>query len=162
MPELLHKIDEARTFNKRSKLIIVSDANSFFIDAFLKGLKPPVKPDALITNRAEKTEEGYLKLSPYESQHTCPFCPQNLCKGNALSKYILKFGPFKKVFYTGDGGNDICPAVRLTEDDIVFVRKDYAMERIIKNGVWKGKQIHIRAKVVLWDDAATILEQASF
>jgi pyridoxal phosphate phosphatase PHOSPHO2 len=162
MPHLLHKIVASRNFNHLSKLIVISDANTFFIETYLSSLKPPVIPDTLITNKAEKTEEGYLKLTPYENQNQCPFCPHNLCKGAALTRYILRKGPFSKVYYTGDGGNDICPAVRLTENDVVFVRRNFAMDKIIKHGVWKGKQIHVRAKVVLWDDADTIEQEMSF
>lgn len=47
----------------------------------------------------------------------------------------------------GDGGNDICPAMKLSENDVVFVRRNYAMEKIIAHGYWKGQTIEIRAKV---------------
>lgn len=145
-----------RALHHRSKLIIISDANTFFIENFLSSLKPPVIPDAMITNQATKTGEGYLKLTPYENQTECPFCPRNLCKGNALVKYIAKKGPFERVFYTGDGGNDVCPVTRLSEKDVVFVRKGFAMEKIIKHGTWKGQRIEIKAKIVYWENAKEI------
>ena len=125
----------------------LSDANSFFIDTYLSSF---VTPDALITNQAEKTEEGYLKLTPYECQTECPFCPRSLCKGAALTKYISKKGPFEKVYYTGDGGNDVCPALRLTDADIVFARKNYAMD---KHGVWKGQTLEVKARIVYWENS---------
>jgi len=163
MPHLLHKIVMARrTLHHGSKLIIVSDANSFFIETFLSSLKPPVTPDFMVTNHAEKTEEGYLKLTPYETQTECPYCPRNLCKGIALLKYIEKHGPFEKVYYTGDGGNDICPAMKLGEDDIVFVRKNYAMDKILKHGSWKGQLVDVKARIVFWENAKEIEHEMIF
>jgi pyridoxal phosphate phosphatase PHOSPHO2 len=163
MPHLLHKIVLARAaLHHNSKLIIVSDANTFFIETFLSGLKPSVTPDAMLTNLAEKTEDGNLKLTPYENQTACNLCPRNLCKGNALLKYISKKGPFERVFYTGDGGNDICPATKLTENDVVFVRKNFAMDKILKHGTWKGQNVIIKAKVVLWENAKEIEREIQF
>jgi len=145
--------------NRRTKLIIISDANTFFIETYFSNQKPPVKLDGLITNKAERSPENYLKLTPYETQEQCPLCPRNLCKGTALMKYIEQNGPFKSVFYVGDGGNDVCPATRLTETDTVFVRKGFAMERIIMQGKWKDTQIKIRARIVFWEDAREIEDQ---
>jgi len=163
MPHLLHKIVMARrSLHHRSKLIIVSDANSFFIETFLSNLKPPVVPDTMITNQAEKTEEGFLKLTPYESQTDCPYCPKNLCKGSALMKYVEKKGPFEKIYYTGDGGNDICPALRLSKTDVVFVRKNFAMDKILKHGSWKGQVVDVKAKIIFWETAKEIEREMIF
>lgn len=163
MPHLLHRIVAARAASRHdSKLIIVSDANTFFIETFLSSLKPPVIPDAMITNHAEKTEDGFLKLTPYECQTECPFCPRNLCKGSALLRYMERKGPFERVFYTGDGGNDICPAIKLSENDVVFVRKDFAMDKILKHGTWKGQIIEIKARVIFWDSAKEIEREMDF
>lgn len=151
-----------RSLHHGSKLIIVSDANSFFIDTFLSNLKPPVTPDLVITNQADKTEEGFLKLTPFETQTECTFCPRNLCKGTALLKYIGKKGPFQRVYYTGDGGNDICPATKLTEMDVVFVRKNFAMDKILKHGSWKGQQLNIKAKIVFWEVGKEIEREMIF
>jgi len=162
MPHLLHKIMVARTVHLASKLIVVSDANSFFIDTFFAGLKPPVVPDAIFTNKAEKTEEGVLKLTPYECQTTCSYCPRNLCKGGVLSSYMESAGPFEKVYYIGDGGNDVCPALRLGEDDILFVRKNYSLEKILKQGIWKGTRLDVKARIVLWESAKEIEKEMCF
>ncbi|ODM95766.1 Pyridoxal phosphate phosphatase PHOSPHO2 [Orchesella cincta] len=162
MIELLQRISESRNVHHHSKLVVISDANTFFIQTFLTSRRPPLIADAIITNQADKTDEGYLKLTPYEQQQACPLCPRNLCKGAALERYIELKGPFNKVYYTGDGGNDVCPAMKLTENDVVFVRKNFAMEKIIAHGNWKGQNIDIKAKIVYWDDAKTIEEEMDF
>jgi len=162
MPHLLHKIMVARTVRLASKLIIVSDANSFFIETFFSAMKPPIVPDAMFTNKAEKTEEGVLKLTPYECQTGCPFCPRNLCKGGVLSSYMESAGPFERVYYVGDGGNDVCPGLRLGEEDILFVRKNFSLEKILKSGNWKGVKLDIKAKIVLWESAKEIEKEMCF
>ncbi len=80
----------------------------------------------------------------------------------ALTKYISKKGPFEKVYYTGDGGNDVCPALRLTDADIVFVRKNYAMDKILKHGVWKGQTLEVKARIVYWENAKEIEREMIF
>ncbi|CAL8074499.1 unnamed protein product [Orchesella dallaii] len=162
MIDLLQTISTSRNTHHHSKLLLISDANTFFIQTFLTSRRPPLIADAIITNQADKTDEGYLKLTPYEQQQACPLCPRNLCKGAALERYIEMKGPFNKVYYTGDGGNDVCPAMKLTENDVVFVRKNFAMEKIIAHGNWKGQNIDIKAKIVYWDDAKTIEEEMEF
>jgi len=110
MDTLLHRISAAREVNVGSQLLIISDANDFFIEASLSGLKPPVEPNLIITNPCIAPTDGvpealnYLQVKAYENQTTCPICPVNLCKGTALLKYIAENGPFQSVYYFGDGG----------------------------------------------------------
>jgi len=162
MGHLLAKIHASRLQRPRSELLVISDANDFFIESYFTGMQPPLKPDFIISNHADKSNEDYLRLTPYENQTTCVLCPKNLCKGEALLKHIEKQGPFNRVFYIGDGGNDICPAMKLQENDIVFVRKGFTMEKIIANRIWKGCLIHIKADIVYWDNAKTIEEFMEF
>jgi hypothetical protein len=107
---LLQRIRQAREENIGSQLIIVSDANDFFIEAALAGLQPRIYPDKVITNTAvlpqadaKPGENNYLQIKPYETQTHCPICPINLCKGDALVAHIKAEGPFATVFYSGDG-----------------------------------------------------------
>jgi len=162
MIPLLQRIAGSRNSSLNSKFVIVSDANTFFIETYLNSKKPPLIPDAIITNQATIAPEGYLKLTPYENQTTCQLCPRNLCKGQALQKYIEMKGPFLKVYYVGDGGNDVCPARYLTENDVVFVRRNFIMDKIIAKGYWKGQTIDIKARIVYWDDAGVIEEEMEF
>lgn len=113
MIPLLQRISASRNIHAHSRLVVVSDANNFFIETYLDSRKPPVVPDAIITNQAEKTDDGYLKLTPYEHQVKCPLCPRNLCKGAALLKYIEWKGPFNRVFYTGNSSLDALPLITI-------------------------------------------------
>jgi len=110
MVELLQRISASRNVHHHSKFVVISDANTFFIQTFLTSRRPPLIADAIITNQADKTDDGYLKLTPYEQQQTCPLCPRNLCKGAALERYIAMKGPFNKVYYTGNQASLACKA----------------------------------------------------
>jgi hypothetical protein len=67
------------------------------------------------------------------------------------------------VYYVGDGHNDLCPALRLSTKDLLFVRKGFGLEKIL-NGKMKvkgrpaieevGKEI--KAKTTFWDNAHVI------
>jgi len=99
------KRDESPT---GAQLLIMSDANLFFINTILQNSVPRIVPNEIITNPANPEEDGsLLLLEPYENQTECEFCPPNLCKGAALGNYITRNGPFDAVYYTGDGRNDL-------------------------------------------------------
>jgi 2-hydroxy-3-keto-5-methylthiopentenyl-1-phosphate phosphatase len=42
---------------------------------------------------------------------------------------------FERVFYCGDGDNDFCPSLRLTEKDFAFARKGFELEKVPTNRV---------------------------
>lgn len=119
MLPLLQKISTSRNVHPYSRFVVVSDANTFFIETYLQSRKPPLYPDAIITNQAETTEEGFLKLTPYENQCNCPLCPRNLCKGDALLRYIEMKGPFTKVYYSGKQVSIFIQFVNFTVDIVL-------------------------------------------
>lgn len=103
-------------------------------------------------NRGTSTSSA-LSISPFEFQTECKICPKNLCKGSAILKYMETKGPFTRVFYTGDGKNDVCPALKLNQRDVVFVRKNYTMyKKVLKS----TNSLGITAKLVFWEDAQVI------
>lgn len=77
--------------------------------------------DEIITNPAEFTSDGLLKLrrrvDPSGPQHSCKVgCSPNMCKGEELEAFMKRNGgweSFDQVVYVGDGGNDLCPALHL-------------------------------------------------
>lgn len=56
---------------------------------YSRALLPPTKTG--------KRKHGYIKLRPFEEQKECKICPRNLCKGKALTKYLMTQGPFTHV-----------------------------------------------------------------
>ena len=59
--------------------------------------------------------------------------------------------------------NDLCPAMKLKEKDIVFVRKGYTLEKIINLGHTKSNiPVKILAKIIYFDKADTIKNNMVF
>ena len=65
---------------------------------------------------------------------------------------------YKFVIYAGDGGNDFCPMLKLSSNDLAFVRKNYALERTISKMKQK-RGLEIQAKIIYWENCHGILEE---
>ena len=59
---------------------------------------------------------------------------------------------YSRICYVGDGGNDYCPALRLSSKDYVFARANYALERRL------SYSSEVKANVVVWNSGEIILE----
>ncbi|KAJ4454451.1 putative Pyridoxal phosphate phosphatase PHOSPHO2 [Paratrimastix pyriformis] len=117
---------------------ILSDANTFFIEAFLKhhGLSPLISHVA--SNPAHFDLTGQLRIDPYTLACPlpcpCQLCPANLCKGQVLSDWLHPVSQcqFDRVFYVGDGAGDLCPALRLSRPvGYVLARAGCSLERLL-------------------------------
>ncbi|XP_026496064.1 pyridoxal phosphate phosphatase PHOSPHO2-like [Vanessa tameamea] len=137
-------------------VLVLTDANSVFVNHWLKvhGLQEAVT--AVVTNRAFWKQDR-LYIEPCMRQTTCPRCPSNLCKSIALAQWCSS-RDYRRYVYSGDGRNDYCPATNLPAEAIVFPRKGYPMYDLIKKTL-SSPNPQIKAKVVPWDDAFTILEE---
>ncbi|KAF6024941.1 PHOSPHO2 [Bugula neritina] len=60
---------------------------------------------------------------------------------------------YSTVCYTGDGENDFCPSLRLTENDYVFPRATFPLEQMLKS-----RMSEVKAQVVPWK-SATVIKQ---
>lgn len=141
--------------------VVVSDANSYFIETWLEHVGAQKIFTKVFTNPAVFDTNGRLVLRPFHS-HSCPKCPENMCKQVILRDYAnsraLERGePFQRVFYIGDGENDICPTLALGPNDAVFPRRGFPMHRIIQDlqetqpGVYKPS-------VVPWERGEDVVE----
>lgn len=120
-------------------------------------------PTEILSNHATYSQDKeYLKIYPYDDQRECPNCPRNMCKGKALKNYVIQNGPFTKIYYSGDGSNDACPAQYLSENDVLFVRQGFSLAKIIEKGTFKGIRVRIVAKIVYFENASTIEEAMMF
>lgn len=122
-------------------IIIISDANTLFIDTWLaaNGLTEYVK--RVFSHKAEfSADDGSLKIEPHEARSTCPFSMGsiNICKGKVLEDYIAECRSnetlvYLSVYYIGDGNNDVCPVMRLSDHDFACPRVGYKLDMYIKN-----------------------------
>ncbi|KAF9289378.1 hypothetical protein BGZ68_009492 [Mortierella alpina] len=161
-------------------LVIVSDANSVYIDGILQHYGIRHLFSAVITNPAFWDSQDRLhiqRLIPADAApHACPLgiCSLNICKGQEVDKLLKQLqqkqsanntdastagsaAPSPRMLYIGDGRNDYCPALRMqTSQDVYFVRKGRSLEAYLKKGA-PGIREAIRARIVLWTRAADIL-----
>lgn len=141
--------------------VVVSDANSYFIETWLRHAGVHKLFSKVFTNPAEFNTDGCLVLHPFHS-HSCSKCPQNMCKQVILRDYMSKRAkergePFQKVFYIGDGENDICPTLAMGQNDTVFPRKGFPMHRIIEK-MHKTQPGVYKPSVMPWERGEDVVE----
>ena len=95
MLELLRLLND-----KHYKLIIVSDANTFFIEKILEqnGIGHLFSNETILTNRAEFNNDGCLIVKRFNeiyNQNGDPFkCSTNICTENICKGYLIFFFNF--------------------------------------------------------------------
>ncbi|KAL0133328.1 hypothetical protein PUN28_000820 [Cardiocondyla obscurior] len=139
------------------KVIIISDSNSVFIDYWLRGRQLEHTVSQVFTNPARYDENGRLRVEGYHAQYTCKMSAVNLCKGQVLTNYIqdrrMQGEVFERVVYVGDGRNDLCPILRLSETDLACPRKDYPLiDKLSK----LPASLSMKAKVVAWKNGTEL------
>ncbi|XP_062566127.1 pyridoxal phosphate phosphatase PHOSPHO2-like [Saccostrea cucullata] len=161
----MRELIEYATENKHES-IIISDSNSWFIENILNesGLKDAFSE--VYTNPAQYDAEGRLTIEFYHKQDWCDLSTVNLCKGHILQEHVRRREQegirYKCVVLVGDGSNDFCPALRLTENDYVCPRISYRLWKKIQKlesdqgAVSNGHKL--RAQVVNWTSGLDILE----
>ncbi|XP_012536185.1 pyridoxal phosphate phosphatase PHOSPHO2 [Monomorium pharaonis] len=132
--------------------IVISDSNSVFIDCWFRSRRLESVVSRVFTNPA-RYNDGRLIIDAYHTQHTCQISAVNLCKGQILMDHIQekhKEGrSYERIVYIGDGRNDLCPILRLSEVDLACPRKDYPLiERLNK----LPTSVSIKAKIIPWQD----------
>jgi pyridoxal phosphate phosphatase PHOSPHO2 len=92
-----------------AELIILSDANTFYIDQILLHHNLKHLFTQVITNPSSLDDNRILRVNPYESKetpHNCKLCPPNLCKGKVLQQlrntYVNGIGDSIPVIYIGN------------------------------------------------------------
>ena len=138
MDKLLRKSVEELS----ATIIIISDSNSQFISHILKVKNLDHLVDKVFTNPASWSQDGLLSIQPYHHQDACKLSTKNLCKHSIMEDYIKNCGrSFSFVCYTGDGKNDFCPSLKLSENDLVCVREGYSLQKYIPQMEKEGRTI---------------------
>jgi pyridoxal phosphate phosphatase PHOSPHO2 len=151
-PCMLEAVQHAH--DRNAKLFIVSDANTAFIDAFLKDQGMSDLFEMVISNKAIVREDR-LVVQPYHDfdtlpAHGCPLCSPNMCKGQILED-VLGALKFDRIIYVGDGGGDYCPTTRMRQgSDTVLARNNFALAKKIAT-------TPINAKLREWESGEDVL-----
>lgn len=139
------------------EIVIISDSNSVFIDSWLRNRQLEHVVSRVFTNPARYDDDGRLRVDAYHTQHTCQLSAINLCKGQILMDYIQdrreQGKNYERIVYIGDGRNDLCPILRLSETDLACPRKNYPLiERLNR----LPTSVPMKAKVVSWEDGTDL------
>ncbi|CDH60398.1 acid phosphatase [Lichtheimia corymbifera JMRC:FSU:9682] len=146
---------------KNARVLVLSDANTHFIDIILKehGVRDLVSD--IITNPAYIDDQGRLRIKrrilATDPQHNCPNpCGVNICKGQELDNYIATHGPFRNIMYVGDGKNDYCPALRLKASDQYFVRSGKRLADMLATDVDAAAKLLV--PITYWENHEIIVQ----
>ncbi|XP_029157515.1 pyridoxal phosphate phosphatase PHOSPHO2 [Nylanderia fulva] len=135
------------------EIIIISDSNSVFIDRWLRSRRLEHVVSRIFTNPAYYDDTGRMRVDMYHTQHTCRLSTVNLCKGQILMDYIDERREqgrrYERIVYVGDGKNDLCPILRLSQTDLACPRKGYALVETLSK---LPRDSTTKARVVQWDD----------
>ncbi|GAV02404.1 hypothetical protein RvY_12975 [Ramazzottius varieornatus] len=136
--------------------VILSDANSCFIQWILEKHNLSHAFAKVLTNPSEVTADGRIKLGEFHEQTECKISPKNMCKGRVMEEWIAQKvkrtgSGYSAVYYVGDSMNDLCPAKRLGPTDIFFVRRGFSLHK-------KLAANDVLCKVELWSDGRDILK----
>ncbi|XP_060898514.1 pyridoxal phosphate phosphatase PHOSPHO2 [Labrus mixtus] len=142
--------------------IVISDSNALFIDWILQASGLQAAVDQVFTNPAKFNELGYMEVQ-YCHSHDCTQCPVNLCKRRVLELYLSERSDggvsYERIYYVGDGGNDLCPTFCLRGNDVVMPRKGYTLEKLLSRLESQKDDNSLRAKVIAWSSGTEILEE---
>ncbi|KAJ8414339.1 hypothetical protein AAFF_G00052090 [Aldrovandia affinis] len=142
--------------------VLVSDANTYFIEAWLRRVGARQLFQKLFTNPAAFNGSGRLVLLPHHS-HDCGRCPENMCKQVIVRDYMAqrekeRGRPFQRVFYVGDGANDFCPLLILGPMDTVFPRRNYPIHKLIAEAQ-EARPTVFKPTVVPWASGEDVVDQ---
>uniref|UniRef100_A0A3Q3LDW1 Phosphoethanolamine/phosphocholine phosphatase 1 n=1 Tax=Labrus bergylta TaxID=56723 RepID=A0A3Q3LDW1_9LABR len=161
-PGLLNLLQYLQSHKQDYELVVVSDANMFFIETWLERAGVRKLFQKIFTNPASFDDTGRLVLFPFHS-HSCSGCPDNMCKQVILREYLAKRqkerdgAPFQRVFYIGDGANDICPSLALGSRDTAFPRRDFPMHRLLLE-MQQSRAAQFKANIVPWVSGEDIVK----
>ena len=141
-----------------AEVLILSDANTWYINSILKSLNIDHLFTEVISNRVI-WKALTCRIRPYhEEPHACDQCPQNLCKGYVM-KNILSHRTSggiterPKVVYLGDGGGDFCPCSQLESGDVICARKEWRLHQKLA----KLSESTLKARLETWDNGSDVL-----
>ncbi|KAJ3318782.1 hypothetical protein HDV06_007033 [Boothiomyces sp. JEL0866] len=141
---------------RNADIIVISDANTIYIDEISDQYKIKQFISHVITNPAQFDSNGKLSIRKRSEKHDClNGCAVNICKGIELLEYIKSKGAaYDRLIYVGDGTNDFCPSTKLGPNDYVFPRKDFPFSRKIKVEQFRNE---ITANINEWESAHELL-----
>ena len=153
----------------RFELIILSDSNQVFIETILRENRVFELIDKIYTNPSYLDEANNLKIIPFNRvfnfngevfECDTQLCEKNMCKGTVLKRHLENYKKSRnkeiQIVYVGDGRNDFCPGLVLTERDFYFVKKKFPLDELLQNVSDLSKKLLSRP--LFWNNARHIID----
>ncbi|KAH1004767.1 hypothetical protein HUJ05_005545 [Dendroctonus ponderosae] len=141
-------------------VIIISDANTYFINAWLEENGLSSKILKVYSNPGAFNEQGRLEIEMFHDQDSCQLSTRNLCKGQIMQDFIKEQSKrgivYRRVVYVGDGHNDFCPILRLGSTGVACCRKAYQCADLVQNA--PNTEHRLKAQVCIWENGQEVLE----
>lgn len=154
-PEIFELI---RTNKERFESIIISGANTLFIQWLIEHHKLHDVFPKFFSNIAEPHQELLIKITQAH-EHECKRCDKSQCKNRIMKEYLKEIqyeeGNYDHVLYIGDGSNDYCAGLVLGENDYLFAREGFSLHKMLYK---KDMLKDMKCKVVPWKDGYQVLE----
>lgn len=164
VPGMVHLITQLADHHSFD-VIIISDSNAEFIRTWCAeqpGLDQRL--NAVFTNPASFADDtDLLTIEPFHHQTECSLSTANLCKGRILEEFVAARAAndgiaYSRVFYGGDGRNDVCPSLRLGRQDFACARIGMTMDKSLQARL-AAQDTELAAEVLRWTNGADLLEQ---
>ncbi|KAJ0751649.1 putative inorganic diphosphatase [Helianthus annuus] len=148
-PQMISAIRSAHELGCEMK--VLSDGNHFFIETILKNNGVFECFSGIISNPTVVDEEGRLRILPYKGKnrfpHRCMLCSPNLCKGTVIDEIRHSDKKKRGIIYVGDGRDDLCPTLKLTEQDYVMPKEKKTLHHMLTLA-----KVPIKPKIHAWKD----------
>lgn len=159
IPELIKTMVDKLYFD----VIIISDSNSVFINDWLVANNLDKYVLSVFTNPAKYNDSGLLEIKMHHVQDSCKLSTINLCKGMIMEDFVKQQVDsgvvYNQIVYAGDGKNDFCPILRLSENDLACVREGYPCVDLVKQASTDNAKQKVRANVCVWKNGNDILRR---
>ncbi len=135
------------------EIIVISDSTVTNVECGLEGLGLRHLVSDIYSNPSGFTDGGEFVYHDFPEKNPCAVTGR-ICKGDVLRKHVER-GEYDFVIFCGDGNNDLCPMMRLSETDLAFPRIGHTLERMLRD---KKTAAKVRARVNVWKDGHEIID----
>ncbi|GLV37737.1 uncharacterized protein CBL_06562 [Carabus blaptoides fortunei] len=98
-----------------------------------------------------------------KTMDSCKLSTINLCKGMIMEDFVKQQAEsgvvYNQIVYAGDGKNDFCPILRLSENDLACVREGYPCVDLVRQASSGNSKEKVRANVCVWKNGDDILQR---
>lgn len=152
-PGMLELFNYLRENKRIYEVIIISSNCTYLIEKILEIYQISDVVSSIYCNPSKCYDDTIVVFQ--KESHSCKLCNPCQCKKKELQHFfeVNKRENYDKIFFIGDGGNDLCLAETISENDVTFPRFEYNLYQKIFNPENASK---IHCKVLPWNSALEI------